>query len=225
MWAIIPARGGSKSIPGKNLQKVSGKALIARAIQACRSAKRVTRVIVSTDDRLIASAAKAEGAEVVDRPCDISGDEASSEQALLHALEILESAGRALPEVIVFVQCTSPFVAGSDVDGVVAALLADGADCALSVTTHHGFLWRKSPDGGMTGVNHDPAQRLRRQDREVEFLETGAVYAMRTAGFRSARHRFFGKIATYKVPRWRAIEIDEPDDLAAARLLSSEPNG
>ena len=97
-WAIIPARGGSKGIPGKNLRPVAGAPLVAHAIRAARGAPSVDRVIVSTDADAIAAAARAAGAEVVRRPADISGDTASSESALLHALEFLAATeGRRVP--------------------------------------------------------------------------------------------------------------------------------
>lgn len=217
-WAIIPARGGSKGIPGKNLKRIQGKTLVARTVAAARGARCVARVFVSTDDAAIAAAAAQAGAEPIARPAALAGDTASSEAALLDALERLQAAGQALPDITVFLQCTSPFTTAEDIDGTVAALLRAEADTAHTVTESHGFLWRIGPDGAATGVNHDKAVRPRRQDRQPEYLETGAVYAMRTAGFLRARHRFFGKTALFPVPASRAIEIDTPQDLEAARI-------
>jgi len=220
-WAIIPARGGSKGIPGKNLQKIQGRSLLTRAVDAARTSRSVDKVFVSTDDALIAQEARAAGAEVIDRPAAIAGDTASSESALLHGLETLEAQGKALPELLVFIQCTSPFITAADVDGTVAALRDAGADTAHTVTGTHGFLWKVSQEDGAVGVNHDKRSRPRRQDREPEFLETGAVYAMRIEGFRKAKHRFFGKTALYEMPVARAMEIDDPEDLRRARFLAA----
>ena len=86
--AVIPARGGSKGIPGKNLQKVGGLSLVARSVQAAFASRGVDRVVVSTDDDAIAEEARSHGAEVVRRPVAIAGDTASSESALLHALDL-----------------------------------------------------------------------------------------------------------------------------------------
>lgn len=216
---VIPARGGSKGIPAKNLQIVGGRPLVARAVGAARHAARVDRVFVSTDDDHIGHAAKAAGAEVVVRPAVLGTDEATSESALLHVLDDLAARGVTEPDVLVMVQCTSPFVVPSDIDGTIAAL--DDADSAFTVTPSHGFLWRSGP-GGAVAANHDATTRLRRQDREPEYLETGGVYAMRTPGFRDARHRFFGRIAFHEVPRLRALEIDEPGDLVLARALAPQ---
>jgi YrbI family 3-deoxy-D-manno-octulosonate 8-phosphate phosphatase len=219
-WALIPARGGSKSIPKKNLQKIRGRSLIARAVEAARAARHVERVFVSTDDSDVASGAADAGAEVMDRPVAIAGDAASSEEALLHALDSLEQRGEALPEILALVQCTSPFVSAADIDGTIACLLEASADTAHTVMRSHGFLWRRTPTGRGEPINHDKRIRERRQDRKPEFLETGAVYAMRVRGFRVARHRFFGETLLYEVPALRAMQIDEPDDLTVARAIA-----
>ena len=217
--AVIPARGGSKGIVGKNLSLVGGISLIERAVAAARDATTISRVVVTTDDPAIAAATRAAGGDVVDRPAELAGDEASSESAVLHALDTLRDAGTPDPDVVVMIQCTSPFVLPADIDGVVGALEAQGTDCAFSATPSHAFVWRLG-EGSATGVNHDERVRLRRQDRAPEWIETGAVYAMRTDVFRRAAHRFCGSVALYEVPPLRAMEIDEPDDLARARVLA-----
>jgi len=219
--AIIPARGGSKGIPRKNLAALSGLPLLAWTIRAAQAATHVSRVVVSTDDTEIGAVAEAYGAKVVRRPPEISGDSASSEQALLHALDALESA-EPLPLVTVFLQCTSPLTAAEDIDGTIRALDLQQADTAVAVCPFHYFLWRENSDGGGVGVNHDGAVRLLRQERQAEYLETGAVYAMRTDGFRRARSRFFGKTALYVMPAERRWEIDEPLDLRVADVLLEE---
>ena len=219
---VIPARGGSKGVPGKNIAPVGGEPLVARAVQASVRARRTTRVVVSTDDVGIMSAAGAAGAQVVRRPADIAGDTSSSESAVLHVLDELARTEGADPEVVVLVQCTSPFLTPEEIDGVVAAVLDDGADSALTAAPFHGFLWRADGRGAPSshGVNHDHAHRPRRQDRPEDLLETGAAYAMRTAGFRAAGHRFFGSVALVRTDPARVLEIDEPDDLARARALA-----
>src|SRR3954467_12096692 len=106
--AIIPARGGSKGIPRKNVRPFLGKPLLAHTIEHARLAPSVTRVVVSTDDAEIAAIAGRHGAEVVTRPADISGDVAGSEAALRHVLDHLEAAERYEPDLVVFLQATSP---------------------------------------------------------------------------------------------------------------------
>ncbi len=217
--AVIPARGGSKGIPRKNVRMVAGRPLIAWTILAARAANRVSRVVVSTDDREIADVAAEHGAQVVWRPESISGDTASSESALLHCLEELHRAEGYRPELLAFLQCTSPLTAAADIDGTIQTLVETSADSALSVTPFHYFIWKPDGQGGAAAVNHDKSFRPRRQDRDPQYLETGAVYAMRADGFRQARHRFFGKTASYVMPSERVFEIDDPRDMVVVESL------
>ncbi|MEW2130433.1 acylneuraminate cytidylyltransferase [Streptomyces sp. NPDC005435] len=238
--AVIPARGGSKGVPAKNLAPVGGVPLVARAVGECRAAAHVTDVVVSTDDPAIAAAARAAGAGVVLRPAAIAGDTASSEAAVLHALDAYEELHGGSVDVVLLVQCTSPFVAREDVDGVAGAVASGAADTAVTVAPFHGFVWRDgdgygdgsgggeagagvanaAAGGGGYGVNHDKSVRPRRQDRPQDLLETGAAYAMDVAGFRAHRHRFFGRTALVRTDPARVLEIDDPHDLARARALA-----
>jgi len=214
--ALIPARGGSKGIPGKNLQPIGGRPLVLRSIQAAQASRDVGRVVVSTDDNAIRSLALEAGAEVVSRPEAIAGDTASSESALLHALEVLSKQGP-LPERLVFLQCTSPFTSAEQIDRVLEALDDPEINSSFAVQPWHGFLWRE--DG--RGINHDPTlPRQRRQDLEPAYLETGAIYAMRTAPFLQGGSRF--------CTPWQPVvledsgpEIDTPEDLALCRSLEA----
>jgi YrbI family 3-deoxy-D-manno-octulosonate 8-phosphate phosphatase len=224
---VIPARGGSKGVPGKNLAPVGGIPLVARAIRACAGARRVTAVVVSTDDPAIAEVARSAGAEVVLRPAAIAGDTATSEAAVVHAMDAYQAMCGTPADVVLLVQCTSPFVTSEEIDAVVAAVTEQGADTAHTVAPFHGFLWRDASDadsasakGGGVGVNHDKSTRPRRQDRPQDLLETGAAYAMRADGFRAANHRFFGRTALVRTDPARVLEIDEPADLERARALA-----
>ena len=218
--ALIPARGGSKGIPGKNLQLVGGVSLVGRSVAAALASQRVGRVVVSTDDDAIEAEALKHGAEVVRRPAAIAGDTASSESALLHALDCLEEQGP-LPAQLVFLQCTSPFTQGQQIDRVLATLDTAKVNSSFAVAPWHGFLWRE--DG--RGINHNPQlPRQRRQDLEPAYLETGAIYAMNTAAFRQCGSRFCAP--------WQPVviedagpEIDTPDDLELCRQLAQRGQG
>lgn len=217
--AVIPARGGSRGVPGKNVARVGGLPLVARAVSSCLRAETVDAVYVSTDDPEIATAAAGAGARVVERPPELSGDTASSESALLHALDHLAGGGIE-PDVVLLAQCTSPFIDPSDVDAAVSTVLRREADCVFSAVETYEFLWRRTGEGA-TGINHDAAVRPRRQDREPHYRESGAFYAMRVSGFRQARHRFFGRIEVQPVPESHAVEIDTLHDLDMARALAT----
>jgi YrbI family 3-deoxy-D-manno-octulosonate 8-phosphate phosphatase len=211
------------------LRRVGGRSLVARAVDACHSADSIDAVYVSTDDQEIASRATQAGANVIIRPDDIAGDTATSESALLHALQQLAAAG-VDPEALVFVQCTSPFILRADLDRAVELIVTDRADSAFSAVETYEFLWRSvGSDGLVAGQNHDPRYRPRRQDRDPDFRETGAFYAMSVAGFRASRHRFFGRTAAVVVPELTAIEIDSEHELLLANSLApildtSSPN-
>lgn len=217
--AVIPARGGSKGVPGKNLRRVAGRSLVERAVDACRAVAAINAVYVSTDDAAIAAAARGAGAEVVERPAELSGDTASSESALLHALDALAGAGGD-PEVVVFVQCTSPFLDPADLDEAVRRVRDGEADAVFAAVPTYEFLWGVGPDGQARGINHDAAYRPRRQDREPHYRETGAFYVMSVAGFRAARHRFFGRTQVVPVAELSAVEIDHAHDLVLAGALA-----
>ncbi|WP_432921712.1 N-acetylneuraminate synthase family protein [Microbispora sp. CA-135349] len=214
--AVVPARGGSVGVPLKNLEKVGGIPLVARAVDACLRAELVDQVVVSTDHDGIAAVAEAAGARVVRRPADLSGSTASSESAVLHALSELSGRAGEEPEIVVLVQCTSAFLDPRDLDAAVAKVLDGAADSVFSGTETYEFVWT----GAGHGVNHDPAVRPRRQDREPHFRETGAFYVMRAEGLRERGHRFFGKVAVQPVPARHAVEIDTPEDLEIARALA-----
>lgn len=243
--AVIPARGGSKGVPAKNLLPVGGVPLVARAVRECRATRLVTDVVVSTDDQAIATAAREAGAEVVLRPAAIAGDTATSEAAVLHAMDAHEALHGSPVDVVLLVQCTSPFILREDIDGVASAVVENGADTALTVAPFHGFIWRDAADDpaavdtsrtseaagdtkvthstatdGGYGVNHDKSFRPRRQDRPQDLLETGAAYAMDAAGLREHQHRFFGHTELVRTDPARVLEIDDPHDLARARALA-----
>ncbi|MCX4818912.1 acylneuraminate cytidylyltransferase [Streptomyces sp. NBC_01142] len=247
--AVIPARGGSKGVPAKNLAAVGGVPLVARAVRECLGAPLVTHVVVSTDAADIAAAARTAGADVVLRPAAIAGDTATSEAAVLHAMDAHEAEHGSPVDVVLLVQCTSPFLAREDIEGVASAVIEGGADSAVTVAPFHGFVWREEDGdspvgetaahaarhvGGSTavladpatttgsgyGVNHDASFRPRRQDRPQDFLETGAAYAMSATGFREAGHRFFGRTALVRTDPARVLEIDDPHDLDRARALA-----
>ncbi|MFC1813507.1 cytidylyltransferase domain-containing protein [Thermodesulfobacteriota bacterium] len=219
---VIPARGGSKGIPRKNVRMLAGKPLIAHTIEHAHHARKVNRIVVSTDDPEIASVSKQYGAEVIIRPAEISGDTASSESALLHSLDYLEQTENYNPDLLVFLQCTSPLTKPEDIDGTIQILVKEKADTALAVTPFHYFLWKKDEAGNGIGINHNKEIRLLRQEREEQFLETGAVYVMRAKEFKKKKHRFFGKTAMYNMPPERCLEIDDPIDFRIAEILMRE---
>lgn len=219
--AVVPARAGSKGIPGKNLRTVGGRSLVTRSVEAARATPGIDTVVVTTDGDAITAEAERAGALVVRRPDELAGDTASSESALLHVLDELERTVGVRPEVLVFLQATSPFTTPTELGTAVRRVLDGSADVVLAAAPSHAFLWRTDAEGRAVAVNHDAAVRPRRQDREPEFRETGAFYVLRTSGFREYRHRFFGRVELAVVDPATAVDIDDEADLRLADALAT----
>ncbi len=211
---IIPARGGSKGIPHKNIRLVADKPLLAHSIEHARHARSVTRVVVSTDDAHIAQVAWEYGAEVINRPAELSGDTASSESALVHVLETLFTREGYTPDLVVFLQATSPVRKPTDIDHALELLLQQEADSLLSVIAQHRFVWRKDAHGAGLPMNYDPRHRLRRQDLIPEYAESGSIYIFKPAVLAQYNSRLGGKIALYEMGYWAGFDIDTEEDLA-----------
>lgn len=218
IFAVIPARGGSKGLPGKNIRSFAGKPLLAYMIEAAQTASLVNKVFVSTDSEEIAAVATRYGAEVIIRPESISGDTASSEAALLHALEHFEKTEK-LPDILLLLQCTAPFTTPEDINGTIQTMLNNETDSALAVVPFYHFLWRED-SGKASGINHDGKKRLRRQDMAPQYLEAGSVYAMRVQAFLAEKTRFCGVTSIYATQEHhRCMEIDDAADFYQAEAM------
>jgi len=178
----------------------------------------VTKVVVSTDDPEIASTAEAAGAQAILRPSELASDTATSESALSHALQVLDQQEHFIPDVVLFLQCTSPVRKPSDVDNAIAALTTAGADSLVSVVRWPRFLWR-SQNGVAAPMNYDPVHRPRSQDMEGQFLENGSIYAFRPWVLRQYNSRLGGKIGIYEMDFWSSFEIDTIEDLEICRWI------
>jgi len=180
-FGVIPARGGSKGLPGKNLRRLGALSLIGHAIASAREATRLTRFVVSTDSDAIAEEARRHGAEVPFlRPADLASDEAGMVPVLQHAVLWLESTG-ARPDLIVTLQPTSPFRVGADIDRTIAKAADTGADSAqtLSEASYHPY-FMKTLDGDATHALFEEGYRyVRRQDAPAVYQPSGAVYVTR----------------------------------------------
>lgn len=217
--AVIPARGGSKGVPLKNIRLLGGVPLLAHAIRAARASDLVGEVYVSTDSDLIAEVAAIYGAQVLRRSPELSRDETSSEAVLLDALNQLAAQG-STPELLVFLQCTAPFMTAGDIDGTINKLLRSGSQSAFAAAPFEHFAWAEDA-GGARGLNHDGLTRRRRQDLDPQYLEAGSVYVMRTAAFMQEQTRFCGRTAIYVMDsNERLLEIDTPCDFYLAQALA-----
>ena len=212
---IVPARGGSRRVPLKNLAPLGGLPLIAHTLFHATTSVEISETFVSTDHDGIASVAVACGARAIARPSELTGDEVSSDAVLLHTLDVLRAEGREDPEYVVMLQCTAPLRRAHDVDAAVRQMTSEGADSLLSVCPNHSFLWTLTPDGPQP-QNYDLRHRPLSQNFKGQFVENGSIYVVRTSLLRDTKCRLGGRISLYVMDGWSAVDIDLPTDLERA---------
>ena len=216
--AIIPARGGSKGIPKKNIVDFCGRPLLAWSILQSKASRYVDDVYVSTDDADIAAVARAYGANVIDRPKEISGDTATSESALMHAVERIEKEGTSI-RLIVFLQATSPLREPKDIDNAVHTLLQEKADSLFSAAEIGDlYIWKKEK-GGFKSFNYDYKNRKRRQDYGEQYAENGSIYVFTPDVLRAHNNRLGKKITISYMDLWKTFEIDTGHGLEFCQSL------
>lgn len=209
--AIIPARGGSKGIPRKNMRLLAGKPLIAYSIEAAFKSKYINRVVVSTEDDEIAEISKKYGAEVIERPEELATDSAPTEPVIEHVLEWLKEQEYYKPDIIILLQPTSPLRTGKHIDEALDMFLNGYFGSLLSVCQSSAFIW-KMEESGAYSINYDYKNRPRRQDKEPEYIENGAIYIMRYKVLMENHNRLGGKIGLYIMPEEYSTEIDTEFD-------------
>jgi len=208
--AVIPARGGSKGMPRKNIRPLAGKPLVAHTIEDALQAQQINRTIVSTDDTEIAEVSQSYGAEVVMRPPELATDTASSAPVLLHVLSFLEQTEGYIPSLVVFLQATSPVRQPDDIDNAINVLNKQNADSLFSCCRSDNFYWRLK-DGQPTPVNYDYQHRPRRQDLEPEYMENGSIYITKTEILKQHRNHLGGRIAFYEMSLLDSFQIDNEE--------------
>jgi len=216
--ALIPARGGSKGIPRKNIKILAGKPLLAHSVEQARQTPSINRIAVSTDDIQISEVARQFGAEVIQRPPEISGDTASSESALRHALEYLRLTEGYVPEAVVFLQPTSPLRQSQDIQRAIETFHREAADSLFSACPVHGFIWRNTIDK-LNSLSYDYRNRPRRQDAPEDLIENGSIYIFKPWILENHNNRLGGKIAVYRMRALDSFQVDEPSDLEMMEQL------
>lgn len=221
-YAFVFARGGSKGLPGKNVRPLAGKPLLHYAVEAARATAGVAGVFVSTDDDAIAAAARAAGAEVIDRPGELASDTAPEWLSWRHAVEWAEERYGAFA-TFVSVPATTPLRAVEDVEAVLARLREGDVDVALAVTRSHANpyfnLVARADDGSVELMMAPDGPVARRQDAPQAFEIAGSVYATSPAFIRRSERLWDGRVAGVEVPRERAVDIDELVDFLLAEAL------
>ena len=213
---IIPARGGSKGIPNKNIIDCMGKPLVAHSIEYAKESSLVTSIYVSTDDNKIEDVANKYGAKIIHRPNSISGDTATTESAIKHFLENISN-----PDIIVLLQPTSPLRPKGSLDIALEKMISMEYDSLLSLSPTHRFSWKISKDEAIP--KYDFKNRPRRQDiskSDQAYIENGSLYIFTHSNFIKHNNRLGGKIGYILFDEEFSFEIDTPADLITIDSIS-----
>lgn len=221
--AIIPARGGSRGVPRKNLQPIQGIPLIGWSIRAALSAPSVTHVYVSTEDRQIAAEARKYGASVIDRPKALAGSDVTTLDVIHQVLGQVGEVGH-----VVCLECTSPFIESGDIEAALRLLEIDEADTVMAVATDHRFQLRFSASDELRGpiwITHDyGSSSVPRQKLPPIYRLAGGLFAWRWRTIVTATKTLIGRVRGVLIPEHRAIDIDSVVDLHLARALVEFPS-
>lgn len=222
MIAIIPARGGSKGLPGKNTKPLLGKPLIAWTIEEAKKSKYIDRIIVSTDDIEIAEVALKYGAEIpFMRPNELASDTALAVDNYIYTIDrISKEEGVNINEFVVL-QPTSPLRKYEDIDGAIELFRLKGADSVISYTKEaHPIAWHKYLDLENRLIDILPNTIANRQDNRVSYHPNGAVYVFKTDLINRRTYTSENTFA-YIMPRSRSVDIDYQEDFDYVEFLLS----
>jgi CMP-N,N'-diacetyllegionaminic acid synthase len=216
--AIIPARGGSKGIPQKNIIDFCGKPLVAWSIDQANKSKEISSVWVTSDDNTILNTASEYGANIIKRPLDISSDHATSESAWCHAIDTITSSGEKI-DLVIGIQTTSPIREPVDFDNAINLFLEqDLSSLFTSCEIEDHFIWEYQKQE-MTSINHDWKNRKRRQEIKPRFLENGSFYIFSPSLIQQSKNRLGGKIGTYLMESYKKYQIDKIEDIVLCEIL------
>jgi len=223
--AVITARGGSKSLPGKNIADAGGKPLIAWTIEAAHGSELIDRTVLSSDDDEIIAVARDAGCDVpFVRPDEMAGDASPVEEALIHALDELDEAY----DYIVLLQPTSPMRIAEDIDGAIGKCHSSGAlacvaGCQSAKSPYLAF--RLDEGDRLSPLMESEFITRRRQDLPATYVSNGAVFVAQVTWFREHRAFYGSDTVLYTMPPERSMDVDTALDLSVVRALLENANG
>lgn len=207
---MIPARGGSKSIPLKNIKDIAGQPLIYWSLDAAVNSKKVNKVFVSTDSEKIKQVVLAynkpnkEKIKIIDRSPECSIDTASTESVMFDFSEKVDYKN------MVLIQCTNPMITTKDIDGAIN--VHKDYDSVLSTVVQKRFYWNLQEDGTIKEIGHSIKKRPRRQEWNGVLAENGSIYIISKENLYKGKCRLYGRIGTYVMDDSSYYEIDEDTD-------------
>ena len=214
--SIIPARGGSKGIPLKNLVMLNQKPLLYYTVTTSLKSKIINKTVVSTDNKKIGKVALKLGAEVVYRPKKLATDTTALEPVIEHILNYLNRHQNYTPDIIVILQNTSPLRTAKHIDEALTLMRKQNYDSILSGFSIHTFLWKKSKKV-IIPLDYNPKKRPNRQSMDEQLFENGAIFATKTSCFTKNKCRISGKIGFYNMPLESSYNVDSYDDLRSIK--------
>lgn len=212
--ALVPLRGGSKSIPYKNIKKIAGKPLAYWVCDAAKKSKYIDEVYVSTEDEKIKDVINSFGLgiKIIDRPPELATDKALTDSVMLHF------ATKVNFDILVTLQATSPLTTDNNINKAIEQLVEDKSDSLLTGVLVKRFFW--SEDG--KALNYDYLHRPMRQDFKGTIMENGAFYITKREILEKYKNRLGGKISVFRMPEETTVEIDEPEDWEVVEKLLLE---
>lgn len=218
---VVPARGGSKGIPQKNIYPVNGRPLIEYTLDIATKAELLnTDIVVSTDSEKIKTVAeKYKDVTVIRRPGDISGDQATTEAALLHALDIMEEENNVKYDAVITMQPTSPLRTVETLKKIVKKYEqeADRFDALLSLSENRGDFWICKEENVYERLYKNAPRR--RQERKPIYLENSAYYVTSTKALRETKSVLGTHVNGFVIPEMEGIDINEPEDIWIAKFF------
>lgn len=215
--AIIPARGGSKGLPEKNIYPINGKPLIAYTIDAALKSKYISTTVVSSENDAILKVSSNIGADIIKRPAEFATDEASSESVIIDAIKQMGEKGNKF-DIIVLLQPTSPLRNERDIDAALELMISEKASAIISVVnigTKPFKAYYQNKDGYLKGIHSDKSPNMRRQDLPDAFLANGAIYAISIKEFLNTNNLITAKTLPYIMSPNKSLDIDTIEDIHA----------
>jgi N-acylneuraminate cytidylyltransferase len=224
--AIIPARGGSKGIPNKNLVEVNGESLVVRAIRSAVQSGVIDFVVVSSDDPTILEAAKTAGAIAIERPAELASDTSAIEDAISHALQKF-SEDHQVPTTLVLLQPTSPLRQSSSISDAVHLFTENdsvGSVYGVTEAEHHPYKTFIATDSTLLPVGSIEDLSRSRQELPKAYRQSGSIYVVGVQDFLATKSLYLNPVRWIEVSREEAIDVDTPADLEAVRQAARNSN-
>lgn len=219
IYCFIPARKGSKRIKNKNLILLNNKPLINISVNSALKTKLINKTFVSTNDPKVERVLKKD-VYIIKRPNNISKDSSTTEEAITHFINYLKKNKIKIPDLIVFLQCTSPYREKNDIRDSINKLIKNNLDSLFSGCEDKSLFWIIY-NKKLKPINYTPKKRIREQKMKEQFIENGSIFVFKTKGFLKHKSRLFGKIGVHIMKKENSFQIDTPGDIKFIKKIKN----